>query len=169
MLCRLATTVSLVEVHWCPSRVAHADRQLKCRPSLGFGCAREAHSVTTGAVSPCKTCVRRSHAASFPNKNMSWQFGEGMKRWEWFHQPRGRIRIVSLVCLVMVSLTLHILSGWLLRPLFVSANISVLGVVCFQSREAIFRSVCLRDRSAEATRGFAMAAIGSFHVEVVTS
>ena len=61
-----------------------------------------------------------------------------MKRWEWFHQPLGRIRIVSLVCLVTVSLTLHILFGWLLRPLFVSANISVLGVVCFQSMEAIF-------------------------------
>ena len=31
--------------------------------------------------------------------------------------PRGRVRIVSLVCLVMVSLTPHILSGWLLRPI----------------------------------------------------
>ena len=89
-------------------------------------------------------------------------------RWEWYHQPCGRVRIVSLVCLVMMSLTLHILSGWLLRP-FVSANISVLGVVCFQSREANFRSMCLRDCSADATRGFAMAAIGLFHVELVTS
>ena len=105
----------------------------------------------------------------FPNKNMSWQFGEGMKRWEWFHQPCGRVRIVSLDCLVMMSLTLHILSGWLLRPLSVSANISVVGVVCFQSSEAIVHRMCLRDRSVEATRGFAMAAMGLFHVEVVTS
>ena len=73
-----------------------------------------------------------------PKQEQSWQFGEVMKRWEWFHQPRGRIRIVSLVCLVMVSLTLHILSGWLLRPLFVSANISVLGVVCFSVQGSYF-------------------------------
>ena len=32
-----------------------------------------------------------------------------------------------------------------------------------------FRSMCLRDRSAEATRGFAMAAMGVFHIEVVMS
>ena len=44
-------------------------------------------------------------------------------------------------------------------------------MVCFESREAFFffRSMCLRERSAETTRGFAMAAIGLFHVEVVTS
>ena len=30
---------------------------------------------------------------------MSWQLGEGKKRWDLlFHPPRGRIRIVSLVC-----------------------------------------------------------------------
>ena len=57
-------------------------------------CAREAYAEAKGAV----TCVRRSHAILFPDKNMSWQFGEGKKRWEWFHQPRGRIRIVSPVC-----------------------------------------------------------------------
>ena len=102
--------------------------------------AREAQSEAKGAVSPCKTCVRRSHATLFPDKTMSW-LGEGKKRWELlFHQPCGRVRIVSLVCLVMMSLTLYILSGWLSRPLFVSANISVLGVVCFQSREAFFFS-----------------------------
>ena len=39
----------------------------------------------------------------------------------------------------------------------------------FSVQEAIFRSMCLRDCSAEATRGFAMVAIGLFHVEVVTS
>ena len=80
------------------------------------------------------------HATLFPDKTMPWQFGEGKKRWELlFHQPCGRVRIVSLVCLEMMSSALqHILSGWLLRPLFVSVNISVLGVVCFQSREAIF-------------------------------
>ena len=32
-----------------------------------------------------------------------------------------------------------------------------------------FRSMCSRDRSAETRRGFAMAAIGLFHVEVVMS
>ena len=58
---------------------------------------------------------------------------------------------------------------WLLRPLLVSVNISVLCVVCFQSMEAIVHRVCLRDNSAETTRRFAMAAIGSFHVEVVMS
>ena len=101
--------------------------------------AREAQSEAKGAVLPCKTCVRRSHATLFPDKTMSWQLGEGKKRWELlFHQPCGRVRIVSLVCLVMMSLTPHILSGWLLRPLFVSVNISRLGVVCFQSRDAIF-------------------------------
>ena len=132
-------------------------------------CAREAHSEAKGPMSPCKTCVRRSHATLFPDKNMSWQFGEGKKRWEWFQQPCGRVRIVSLLCLVMMSLTLHILSGWLLRPLFLSVNISVLGVVCFQSRKAIVRRMCLRGNSVETTRRFAMAAIGSFHVEVVMS
>ena len=80
--------------------------------------------------------------------------------------PRGRVRIVSLVCLVMVSLTPHILSGWLLRPLLVSVNIPVLGVVCFQSREALVHWMCLRDSSTEATRGCAM---GSLHVEEVMS
>ena len=131
--------------------------------------AREAQSEAKGAVLPCKTCVRRSHATLFPDKTMSSQFGEGKKRWEWFHQPCGRVRIVSLVCLEMMSFTLHILSGWLLRPLSVSVNISVLGVVCFQSMEAIVHRMCLRDCSAETTRGFAMAAIGLFHVEVVMS
>ena len=102
-------------------------------------CAREEHAEAKGAVSPCKTCVRRSHATLFPDKTMSWQLGEGKKRWELlFHQPCGRVRIVSLVCWEMMSLTPHILSGWLLRPLLVSVNISVLGVVCFQFREAIF-------------------------------
>ena len=128
-------------------------------------CAREAHSEAKGPMSPCRTCVRRRHAALFPDKNMSWQFGEGKKRWEWFHQPCGRVRIVSLLCLVVMSLTLHIL---LLRPLLVSVNISVLCVVCFQSREAIAHRMCLRDNSAETIRRFAMAAIGSF-VEVVMS
>ena len=55
-----------------PFSVAHADRQLKCRPSLVFGChfAHERRTLRqTGAVSPCKTCVRRCHAALFPNKN----------------------------------------------------------------------------------------------------
>ena len=78
----------------------------------------------------------------------------------------GRVRVVSLVCLVMMSLTRHIL---LLRPLLVSVNISVLGVVCFQSREAIVHRMCLRDNSVETTRRFAMAAMGSFHDEVVMS
>ena len=141
--------------------------------SVGFFlmtcCAREAHSEAKGPMSPCKTCVRRSHAALFPDKNMSWQFGEGKKRCEWFHQLCGRVRVVSLVCLVMMSLTRHILSGWLLRPLLVSVNISVLGVVCFQSREAIVHRMCLRDNSVETTRRFAMAAMGSFHDEVVMS
>ena len=129
-------------------------------------CAREARSEAKSPMSPCKTCVRESHATLFTDKNMSWQFGEGKKRWEWFHQLCGRVRVVSLVCLVMMSLTLHIL---LLRPLLVSVNISVLGVVCFQSREAIVHRMCLRDSSAETTRRFAMAAMGSFHVEVVMS
>ena len=132
--------------------------------------AREAQSEAKGAMSPCKTCVRRSHATLFQDKTMSWQFGEGTKRWELlFHQPCGRVRIVSLVCLEMMSFTLRILSGWLLRPLSVSVNISVLGVVCFQSMEAVVHRMCLRDCSAETTRGFAMAAIGLFHVEVVMS
>ena len=39
--------------------------------------------------------------------------------------------------------------------------------VFFSPGKLFFRSMCLRDRSAEATRGVAMAAIGSFHVEVV--
>ena len=105
-----------------------------------------------------------------PDKTMSWQLGDVKKQWDWFHQPCARVRIVSLVCLEMMSLALqHILSGWLLRPLLVSVNISVIGVVCFQSREAIFRSICLKDRSAEETRGFAMVAMGLFHVEVVMS
>ena len=40
-------------------------------------------------MTPCKTCVRRTHATLFPDKTMSPQFGEGKKRWEWFHQPCG--------------------------------------------------------------------------------
>ena len=36
-------------------------------------------------------------------------------------------------------------------------------------RKLFFRSMCLRDCSAEATRGFAMVAMGLFHVEVVMS
>ena len=39
--------------------------------------AREAQSEAKGAVSPCKTCVRRSHATLFLDKTMSWQLGEG--------------------------------------------------------------------------------------------
>ena len=107
--------------------------------------SRQAQSEAKGGVSPCKTCVWRSYAPLFPDKTMSWQLGEGKKRWELlFHQPRGRIRIVSLVCLEMMSLALqHILSGWLLRPLSVSVNISVVGAVCFQSREAIFFAACV--------------------------
>ena len=43
-------------------------------------------------MSPFRTCVRRNHAALFPYKNMSWQFGEGKKRWEWFHSATVRAR-----------------------------------------------------------------------------
>ena len=61
-----------------------------------------------------------------------------------FHQPRGCIRIVNLVCLEMMSFAfLHTLSGWLLRPLFVSVNISAVGAVCFRSREAVFFAACV--------------------------
>ena len=45
----------------------------------------------------------------------------------------------------------------------------MVGVVCFQSREALVHRMCLRDSSAEARRGFATVAMGSFHVEVVMS
>ena len=38
-------------------------------------CAREARSEAKGPMSPCKTCVRESHATLFTDKNMSWQFG----------------------------------------------------------------------------------------------
>ena len=53
--------------------------------------AREAQSEAKGPVLPCKICVRRSHATLFPDKTMSWQLGEGKKRWEWFHQPCVRV------------------------------------------------------------------------------
>ena len=101
--------------------------------------AREAQSEAKGrSVTMQDMCAENATPALYLDKTMSWLFGEGKKRWEWFHQTRGRLRIVSLVCLVMMPLTSCIMSDWLLRPLLVSVNISVLGVVCFQSREAIF-------------------------------
>ena len=102
---------------------------------------------------------------------MSWQLGEGKKRWEWFHPPRGRIRIVSLVCLEddVVSVTTHL--AWLVvAPIvgFCEHLRGRCGVFSVQG-SCFFRSMCLRDRSAETRRGFAMAAIGLLRVEEVMS
>ena len=123
-----------------------------------------------GAVSPCKTCVRRSHAALFPNKNMSWQLGEGTKRWEWFHQTvRARPHRESCLFGDDVVDATHLV--WLVgcvHCLFLRT--SPWSVWCvFSPGKLLFYEMCLRDCSAEATRGFATVAIGLFHVEVVTS
>ena len=140
---------------------------------LVFGChfAHERRNLRQkGAVSPCETYVRRSHATLFPDKTMSWQLGEGKKRWEWFHHPCGRVRIVS--CLFgddVVSVTTHL--AWLVvAPIvgFCEHLRGRCGVFSVQG-SCLFRSMCLRDRSAETRCGFAMAAIGLLRVEEVMS
>ena len=171
MLYRLQRTVPLVEVYWCLLFLCpHADRQLKCLPLLFSGmsfCAREAHAEAKGrsvtvhdmcAEKPRRFVPKQEHVMA------AWRVHEAVG----VVSPTVRARPHRESCLFgddVVDAT-HIV--WLVVASFVSANISVLGVVCFQSREAIFRSMCLRDCSADATRGFAMAAIGLFHVEVVT-
>ena len=70
----------------------------------------------------------------------------------------------------VVSVATHLV--WLVVASIVGfCNISVVGVVCFHFSpgKLFFHSMCLRDCSAEATRGFAMVAMGLFHVEVMMS
>ena len=102
---------------------------------------------------------------------MSWQLGEGKKRWELlFHQPCGRVPYRES-CLFGDDVvdTTHLV--WLVvAPIvgFCEYLRGRCGVFSVQG-SFFFRSMCLKDRSAEATRGFAMAALGLFHVEVVMS